>query len=199
MVDWFELNKEWLFSGLGATILGGILAFFFKGKGDSVSQKSQNFNDQSNTINIQNIVGEQVGAVIKKFDKSIPRAKAEVKIMFVDDDTTFKIIDILKDAGWVNTSIVSDIRDTESMDVRNTHMFFIDQRGVALWLSKRDQGLALAEKIKDKYPEKVVVMYSSDSKGDRAHSALQKIDWFLPKHAEPVDFINVIERFITDK
>ena len=132
---------------------------------------------------------------IKKYERSIPSIKDDVKILFVDDDTTFKIIDILKDSGWKNTTIVNDIKDIDSLDVKNTDIFFIDIKGVALWLSEKHQGLALAEKIKDKYFEKKVVIYSSDPKGDRSHPALQKVDWFLYKYAEPADFFNVIERF----
>ncbi len=195
-------NIEWIFGGIGVTILGALfkplLSFLNK---DDPSNKNNNTNDNSQKVVINNNFADKARDVFKKSERSvptdIPHDKDSVKILFIDDDTTFKIIDILKKSGWKNTSIVKDVEDVDSLEVKNTHIFFIDIKGVALWLSKKHQGLALASKIKDKYPEKVVIIYSSDTRGDRSHEALQKVDWFLPKDAEPADFFSVIEKFTT--
>lgn len=179
--------------GIGTTVIAGIiLALIFNNKKSThLAPKIENNHTISQTVVVNPApVKEDTGTKIK-----VSTNKNDIKILFVDDDTTFKIIDILKDAGWKNTSIVDDIKDTDSLEVRNTDIFFIDIKGVALWLSEKQQGLALAEAIKNKYPNKKVVIYSSDSKGDRANPALQKVDWFLPKYAEPMHFFNLLEKF----
>lgn len=194
IINWVLENKEWIFSGVGLLILGSLLNFFSKKEKD-VTNDNKNINTNNNQKVVVNNFLNKKEEVIKKYDRNIPHNKDDVKILFIDDDTTFKIIDILKNSGWKNTSIVNDVTDIDSLEVKNTHIFFIDIKGVAVWLSKKHQGLALAEKIKDKYPHKIVVIYSSDTKGDRSHGALQKTDWFLPKDAEPADFFSVIEKF----
>lgn len=179
--------------GIGTAVISGIiLTLLFKNRKNTNSlSKTENNHAISQTVVI-NPAAEKDDTDTKK---KVLTNKNDTKILFVDDDATFKIIDILKDARWKNTSIVDDIKDIDSLEVRNTDIFFIDIKGVALWLSEKQQGLALAEAIKDKYPNKKVVIYSSDSKGDRANPALQKVDWFLPKYAEPMYFFNLLEKF----
>jgi hypothetical protein len=192
MIDFILENKNWLFSGVGAVLLGLVVNFFTKKAEVEGVQKQK----QAQNLVVNNYQGK---SEVKKHSKTIPYLKDEVKIMFIDDDLTFKIIDILKTSGWKNTSIVHDVTDIDSLEVKNTHIFFVDIKGVGLWLSEKHQGLALAEKLKDKYPTKKVVIYSSNMKGDRSHPALQKADWFLPKYAEPVEFFNLIEKFTSEK
>ncbi len=193
MVHWILENKEWAFSGIGVAVFGFITRFFFKKKSEGLPSQPQTQN-----VSINNFMGD-FKKDSKTTSKILSSTKSDVKILFVDDDPTFKIVEILKNAGWESTSIVKDIEDPDSLLVRETHMFFIDIKGVALWLSPKDQGLALAAKIKEKYPEKVVVIYSSETKGDRSHEALRKVDWFLGKHAEPLEFFDAIERFTVKK
>ena len=58
-----------------------------------------------------------------------------------------------------------------------------------------DEGLGLALAIKDKYPEKKVIIYSAETNGDRFHEALRKADSFLPKNADPYEFQRIVEEF----
>jgi hypothetical protein len=196
------LKNSWVI-GIGTGVVVLFLGWlckrmFFPIKEKTVDIFNANNQSQKQEVVVNNFMNRNKETQ-KTYTRSIPSNKNEVKILFVDDDTTFKIIDILKNSGWKNTSIVNDITDVDSIEVKNTDIFFIDIKGVAKWLSEKHQGLALAEKIKDKYSEKKVVIYSSDIKGDRSHSALQKVDWFLPKYAEPADFFSVIERFTAEE
>lgn len=186
------LTNTWVI-GIGTAVIAGlVLAFLLKNKQSaSPAAKVSNSSAVSQTVIVNSAHDKEVLTPRRKTSAS----KDDIKILFVDDDTTFKIIEIIKAAGWKNTSIIDDIKDTDSLEIRSTDIFFIDIKGVAKSLSEKRQGLALAEVIKEKYPKKIVVIYSSDIKGDRSDPALQKVDWFLPKHAEPVAFFNLIEKF----
>jgi len=58
--------------------------------------------------------------------------------------------------------------------------------------------LGLALSLKKKYPGKKLVIYSSETKGERFHEALRMADSFLPKNAEPYEFLQLVEQFIPD-
>ena len=61
MIDWMVRNKEWIFSGIGVTVLVsvcGIIKFVIKPKGEAnikIIQRQQNFQNSHGTqIGIQN-------------------------------------------------------------------------------------------------------------------------------------------------
>lgn len=82
-------------------------------------------------------------------------------------------------------------------DIKNANIIFVDINGVGVTLFPKEQGLGLAEALKRKYPEKYIVLYSAQEKGDRFHKALKVVDSTLSKNAEPYEFINIIENFIS--
>ena len=53
----------------------------------------------------------------------------------------------------------------------------------------------MALNIKDKYPEKKVIIYSAIQSHKVFHEAIQKVDFLLSKDAEPYEFISLVERF----
>jgi hypothetical protein len=55
--------------------------------------------------------------------------------------------------------------------------------------------LGLISALKDKYPNKKVVVYSSESAGDRFHIGLSKADARLSKNADPYEFQTLVEKF----
>jgi len=124
--------------------------------------------------------------------------KKRVSILFIDDDTKFKVVKILKTAGWINTSSVRDIKSLDDQIVKNTDIFFVDVQGVGLALQFNEEGLGLALALKNKYPNKKVVIYSAETKGDRFHEALRKADSFLAKNAEPYEFQQLVEQYSSD-
>lgn len=122
--------------------------------------------------------------------------KATTRILFIDDNhTEYKIVSILKKAGWTKTKSVKDITDLDSNYVMEADVIFVDINGVGLELSV-DQGLGLASALKRKYPNKKIVIYSAETTGDRFHQALREVDFCLPKNADAYQFINLIENLL---
>ncbi|WP_228052530.1 hypothetical protein [Nodosilinea sp. LEGE 07298] len=51
LMQWFNDNKEWVFSGIGLSVIGLIWKFFFKDK--SSSSRSQTIRSGRNSTNFQ--------------------------------------------------------------------------------------------------------------------------------------------------
>lgn len=171
-------NKEWLFSGIGVLAVGILTKIFFpfnKGKTNEIN------------ININN--GKQE---LDEPEKN--RLKDLTHILFVDDDTKFKVVSIMKKAGWKNTKSKKDIVNLDDSDATQANIIFVDINGVGRILFD-DQGLGLAQALKKKYPKKIIILYSAEPKGNMFHKALQVVDDCLPKNAEPYEFINMVESF----
>lgn len=196
-LSWLAGNKEWLFSGIGAAALAGFFAFFKKPKDDESKQKVKNTNTgNSVVVNFSGHSNTQSSSSNGEMD--LERRKEVTHIVFVDDDTKFKIIKILQNAGWVNTRIIKDVDNLDAELIVKAHILFIDINGVGSKLGFKDAGLGLALSLKRKYPEKKVVIYSTESKGDRFHEALRKVDTFLSKNAEPFEFLELIDQLSAD-
>lgn len=160
-------------------------------KPDNTSSPIINNSSPVNIINNINTTDE------KEHEKNIneERLKGTTKILFVDDNhTDYKMVSILKRAGWTKTKSVKDITDLDAQVVIESDIIFVDINGVGLSLFE-DQGLGLASALKIKYPKKKIVIYSSETTGDRFHKALRQVDDCLPKNAEPYQFINLVENF----
>ncbi len=163
----------------------------------SKNKETKSENNQKTEINITNNVGSSNSINPKSSystNEDLERRKKLTRVLFVDDDTKFKIIKILNKAGW-NTRIVKDIENIDSELIHDSHILFIDIQGVGLKLDFKDQGLGLAFALKKKYPSKKVIIYSTESKGDRFHEALRTVDTFLSKNAEPFEFQELIEQY----
>ncbi|MFY4806848.1 hypothetical protein ACOTVJ_10700 [Aliarcobacter butzleri] len=167
-------------------IVSGVITYMLNKNEKNIQKNGLTQNSESN---------ESINAT-EKFDESKKRKKekSSLKILFIDDDIKFKVINIIKNSGWINTKIVKDISNLDSDEVKNTDIFFVDIQGVGIKLKFTDEGLGLANAIKSKYPEKKVVIYSAETRGDRFHEALRKADDFLAKNAEPFEFQQTIER-----
>ena len=209
-MDWIFDNKDWIFSGIGVIIVTYLLDFFFnkKGKEDKLhlSKIENNVNptinpEIKNEITItNNVSGEHSQDNLAPKSASSTKDELDTRkkltnILFVDDDTKFKIIKILNVAGWINTKIVKDIDNPDSNLVKNSHILFVDINGVGVKMGFVDEGLGLANYLKKKYPEKKIVLYSTESAGNRFHEALRKVDDFLYKNADPSEFQEIIEQF----
>jgi hypothetical protein len=55
--------------------------------------------------------------------------------------------------------------------------------------------LDLALMLKDKYPQKKVVIYSANKKTNAFHEAFDKCDFRLEKNALPNQFQNLVEKY----
>lgn len=121
--------------------------------------------------------------------------KNKVKILFIDDDKKFSMVTILKDSGWKKTKSVIDIKGLDIPIVRESNIYFVDINGVGKLLNCPDEGLDLALMLKQKYPEKKVVIYSANRKNNVFHSAWDIVDFRLEKNALPYQFQSLVEKY----
>lgn len=200
-MSWIIDNKEWLFSGVGLTALGLIYSLWNR-KPIAIEPGK---NTVTNTNNIEISVAESnhssgEGVVNDSgLKKSLEEYKNETRILFVDDDARFKVAKILTQSGWVHTKLIKDCKTLDEHDVVDAQLLFIDVQGVGVAMGFNDEGLGLALAIKEKYPDKKVIIYSAETKGDRFHEALRKADSFLPKNADPYEFQRIVEEFTIGK
>jgi hypothetical protein len=199
MMQWLVENIKWIFSGVGVTALAGLVALVSRKSGSTAGNTAAG-------IHITNVnTAHSSGTPISAF-RTDPIAardphadnKARVRILFIDDDTRFRVVRILKTAGWVYTNIVRDVKATEAPEIQEANILFVDVQGVGKALGFANEGLGLALAIKNKYPKKKVVIYSAQTSGERFDEALRKADDFLAKNAEPYEFVNVVERMADD-
>ncbi|RLA21388.1 MAG: response regulator [Gammaproteobacteria bacterium] len=126
------------------------------------------------------------------------KTKDNVRILFIDDDVRFKVVKILKTSGWVHTKLVKDVVTLSDNDLMDASIVFVDVQGVGKLLDFQEEGLGLASAIKKNYPDKKVVIYSAETKGDRFHEALREADSFLSKNADPYEFQQTLESLVEE-
>jgi len=175
-------NKTWIFSGIGISVLSfffDIPKYFFPKKETSVTNIINNNLQHPHTKHTT--------------PKRTEERKRLTRILFIDDDTSFKVVKILKKSGWVNTKIIKDVTSVDDKPVQDADICFIDIQGVAKNLFKKDQGLGLVGAIVDRYPHKRVVVYSAQTQGNRFNQLLEKAHARLPKNANPYEFQNLVD------
>lgn len=128
-------------------------------------------------------------------DEIIEIMKPKLKILFIDDDTKFNVVKILKDSGWKGTKTVIDIKGIDTRRVKEADIYFVDINGVGKILDCKDEGLDLALMLKQRYPNKKVVIYSANSKNNIFHEAWEKCDFKLEKNALPYQFQSLVEQY----
>jgi hypothetical protein len=190
-MSWVVENAEWVFSGIGATALAIVAGIFRSRKNENSTGGGVVVN---NTIHNKNNSGDSQVAD-SSFVAPAPRLvdKNSTRILFVDDDTRFKVVKILKTAGWPHVKIVKDISSLDSAELLEATILFIDIQGVGKVLGFADEGLGLAQAIKKRHPAKKLVIYSSQPSGDRFHAALRAADSSIAKNADPYQFISLVE------
>lgn len=196
MTEWLSNNYQWLFGGLGATVIGIVLTYFLidKNKKKDAAKPIKNTNNQTTSVNITNNIGQTPPANNSETNGEDSH-KSLTRLLFIDDNhKEYKMVSILKKYGWTNTKSVKDITDLDDPIVLEADIIFVDINGVGTTLFQ-DQGLGLASALKKKYPNKKIIIYSSETTGDRFHRALREVDDCLYKDAEPYQFINLIENF----
>ena len=208
ITDWLTLNKEWLFSGIGIVVIGLVwkpITYFRK---NNINQSIPNVtsNDSDISVNNENNININIGVpdndsddknIIKSAKYSnIEDLKNNIYILFIDDDTKFKVVNILRNSGYKNVKIIKDIRSLDIEDVKKADIFFIDIQGVGKRMNFRDEGLGLAKALMEKYgKKKKYIIYSAETHGDRFDEVLRKADDFLAKDADPYQFQSIIEKF----
>ncbi|HHY0626193.1 TPA: hypothetical protein ACVU5F_004264 [Vibrio parahaemolyticus] len=196
-------HADVIFSGIGVAALGGIYTIS-RGKKNTPNSDNNNENSITNNINIgltsqdkedKEDREEKESLSTPLSDSRVREIKNNTKILFIDDDTRFKVVKILNKSGWVNSKLVKDIDSLDCHDVLESDIIFVDVQGVGVELNFKEEGLGLASALKDKYPQKKIIIYSAEQKGDRFHEALRKVDDFLAKDVDPYQFTSLVEKF----
>lgn len=187
-------NYHWIFSGIGVLIFGWIGNYFYKKPNSfEIKKPSTNAIQSGNNITINNNLNSNDGS--KESEKNEIRSKDNCHILFIDDQhNDFKMVSILKKAGWNNTRAIKDLTDLDDHKAVEATIIFVDINGVGTQMFE-DQGLGLAAALKDKYPQKTIILYSAEPTGNRFNKKLRKVDESLPKNAEPYEFISLIEQY----
>ncbi len=184
-------NYEWIFSGIGVAVIGWLYMAFRKNKSTKTTKTSQS---TKNVITINNGNANSAKTASSKNTGGF-KCKEDYRILFIDDKhTDFKMVSILKKAGWTNTKAIKDLTDFDDIKARESSIIFVDINGVGNQMFE-DQGLGLAAALKDKYPDKTIILYSAEPTGNRFDKKLKKVDDSLPKNAEPYEFISLIEQY----
>lgn len=215
MIEWIANNKEWIFSGIGVAILSGLYAWL-KSKRDIESTENKYITSQSNASqNCNNgttiVAGDNSNVVISN-SKGIDTAKikestmdkagtltidgqrAQTHILFIDNED-FKIVSIIKKAGWRNCCQIKKVSDLNADKIQKAHIIFVDIKGVGEDLFGKDAGLGVAKSLKQKYPSKTIILYSAESNWNIFHEAISLVDERIEKNAKPIEFISLIETF----
>lgn len=92
---------------------------------------------------------------------------------------------------------IKDIRSLDDFEVNEANIIFVDVQGVGKLLKFKDQGLGLTIALKEKYPNKKLIVYSSEDEGkiETFHRALSIADERLSKNADPYEFQSIVEQF----
>lgn len=181
----------------------------------SILRGSSNENEPqalASTINHGNVnVNVNVGAQANPSDTTVPSTVSEIKtedrearidfmksrskILFIDDDKNFNVVKILKESGWRLTKSIPDIKNIDIQIVKDSHILFVDINGVGKILNLQYEGLDLSLMIKQRYPEKKVVIYSANRTTNAFHQAWDVCDFKLEKNALPNQFQNLVEKY----
>ena len=185
VLNFISNNKEWLFSGLGASAIIGSVAYIFKNKQDSEKTQAQTVS-QNVTVNV-NSEKETSTKVLNT--KSID--KESISILFIDDQT-FDYINHLKNAGYINVRKIRNVKQIDCPEIINANVIFVDVNGVGTNLFPTEQGLGVAKAIKKRFGNsKNVYLYSASHQP--LSSDFNILDGVMSKNADPYEFINLIE------
>lgn len=121
--------------------------------------------------------------------------KGTCQILFIDDENLSTLIKTLKKSGWKNIKRIGDTANLDLPEIRNANIIFVDIKGVGKELQFKNEGVGLAAALKNKYPNKGVVIYSATSEHNLFDTDIDKVDAKLYKNAEPIQFNNMIEQY----
>lgn len=136
----------------------------------------------------------------KKFERDINAIKNGCKILFIDDEE-FKFIERLKTQDqWQRITRIDDLESMSQPELVDAYIVFVDIYGVGRKMGFPNEGLGLMCAIKEKYPDKKVVMYSGESGGNVSafDKAVNVVDRTLRKTATQYEFSTLIEEFATE-
>ncbi|MNJ32602.1 hypothetical protein D3C77_272720 [compost metagenome] len=194
---------SWAFGGIGITIVTYVgKKIFGSKKVNPTPPDNSNSNSNSNNISVNLYTPEQAFNATQAQEgeqmnssTSIEIKKSTTKILFIDDEVKFKVVKILQNAGWKHTQLIKDVKSLDQTEVVESKIIFVDIQGVGIELDFKEEGLGLASALKEKYPQKTIIIYSAEQKGDRFHKTLRQVDDSLAKDADPYQFQSLVEDY----
>ena len=194
MIYYFAVNPE-LWGALAlivAAIIGAIATII------STSRKDKNQtinNSQSQPVHYFSGT-EKKAQYTNSMNGISSNVKSTIHILFIDDEK-FENVNILKNAGWLNTKTIKDIKRIDSPEIQEADVIFVDINGVGTTLFPKEQGLGVATQIKKLFPNKYVVVYSAQPQ--QLHNSFTQVDAILPKNAEPYEYLGILESYLDQK
>jgi hypothetical protein len=125
--------------------------------------------------------------------------KGNFNILFIDDDKNFRMVKILKASGWKKTKWIPDVKSIDSDPLVQADIFFVDITGVGKILKCEHEGLDIAVMLKERYPDKKVIIYSAAKSFNPFHPAWDRCDFKLEKDALPYQFQKLVENSSIEK
>lgn len=191
----------WAFGGAGLVVVGKAIQFIYKIFNKQTPPEPQKTTQNSSfSVSIygqadQNHLTTHESGETMEEPENLETKKNTTKILFIDDEVKFKVVKILQNAGWLHTKLIKDAKSLDQPEIYESQIIFVDVQGVGVELNFKEEGLGLASALKKKYPNKKIIIYSAEQKGDRFHQALREVDDFLPKDADPYQFQSIVESF----
>lgn len=191
MLEFLKSNYEWLFSGIGVAVVTLVIT--------KLKRKPKGLSAATSREVEPTFISEEVQALLGGTNtegiEEGTRPSKNQRILFIDDNhDEFKMVSILKKAGYARTKAAKDIIDLDDSRVTSSDIVFVDINGVGTTMFN-DQGLGLAAAIKERHPDITVILYSAEPTGNRFDKKLRLVDDSLPKNAEPFEFISMIEEY----
>ena len=124
-----------------------------------------------------------------------PRSVSEVKQLarvLVIDDRKPQLVQDLANEGW-RVRYLSDLDKFDNTELLDSHILCLDIVGVGKKLRYPD-GMGLVEGLKDHYPGKRVLLYSSVREHDIFDEAIDLVDARVYKDGQPYQFISTVEQ-----
>lgn len=202
VISWIVNNATWVFSGIGVFVLSCLVAWLSRPSKKEVSKnthQSSSLSGNSGSV----VAGRDI--IINphsvKEAPSSPEGKRDtqntIHILFIDDEE-FQVVQMLKNDGWKAVNRIDDPNSIRAQEILDAEVIFVDIIGVGKAMGFKNQGIGLAAEIKRRYPNKRVVIYSGEEKHSVFDSDLHSVDNWLPKNAEPIQFIQEIENYAAD-
>lgn len=178
----------------------GAISKFFKWLFEVLLGGSQSTTTVNNNINIGTTAGvtAEISSQPSKSNEpnyEVDFLKAHTNILFIDDEK-FQITKTIQEAGWKNTYWLNGktLKNTDTERIRQADIIFVDIVGVAGSLFE-DEGLGLIVYLKKRYPSKIVILYSSESRHNIHHEAFDLIDDKMKKETRAGVFLAKIEKY----
>jgi hypothetical protein len=163
--------------------------------------KNKNEQNVNVSVNVGSTTTQNIGEVESKNKTNIDRnaiiesMQSRTIILFIDDDKNFNVVKILKDSNWKKVKTVVDIKSLDIPIVKESDIIFVDINGVGKLLNLEFEGLDLALMLKQRYPDKKVIIYSANRNNNSFHQAWDTCDFKLEKNALPYQFQNLVEEY----